>query len=73
MCEWKKLEEEKPPRDSQYLVCAPSLDPDKPLIAMAWYNPETGWSLLPQPWIEAITDWQDVKPPDLGLTNNHSL
>jgi len=63
MCDWIELEKQKPSEDSKYLVYAPSADPGKPLIAISWYNPETGWSLLPQVWLDAITHWQKLKPP----------
>jgi hypothetical protein len=51
-----------PKKDGRYLIYAPSLDKNKGLIAMAWYDP-IGWSLLPSAWINAITHWMPLPTP----------
>lgn len=63
---WVGVEERLPTTDSRYLVYCPSADPEKPLVAIAWYDPSGyGWSLLPPNWIDAITHWREVpKPPE---------
>lgn len=56
---------------NRYLIHSPSADPDKPLIAIAWFHPEDGsWSLVPEYWTEAITHWAVVPgPPEVGKAN----
>lgn len=64
---WVDAKKSLPKEDGHYIVHAPSADPDKPLVAMAWYNPELGWSLLQECWCKAITHWmQKPKPPNAG-------
>jgi len=65
---WHKWPDEKPPEDGAYLIYAPSADPEKPLIATAWYNSACdGWSLLPIVWINAIRAWMFLPDPPEGL------
>jgi Protein of unknown function (DUF551) len=60
---WIAATDRLPSIDGSYLVHCPSADPDKPLIATAWYNPNAGWSLLPDLWINAITHWMSLPAP----------
>ena len=60
---WRDVQEELPQRDGIVLVYCPSQDPKKGLTALAWYNPEKGWSHLPDVWIEVITHWQQIPSP----------
>lgn len=74
MSDWIDAEVRLPDEDNRYLVHCPSADPDKPLIAIAWYNPNPGqWSLLPSPWIAAIRHWQPLPASArLTITNGNS-
>jgi len=61
---WIKVKD-KLPEDELVLVYAPCLDPDMPLITVAWYRKSFGWSLLPKCWCKAITYWMPLpKPPE---------
>jgi hypothetical protein len=61
---WHNIKKEKPPKDAPYIIHAPSLDYQKPMIQIAWYNPSSGWSLIPEVWIDSITHWMPLpKPP----------
>jgi transcription elongation factor Elf1 len=65
---WIDIAKELPKEDKPYLIHAPSMDEKKPLIKIAWYNPKTGWSLLPECWIDAITHWMPLPiPPEMGV------
>lgn len=56
-----------PTADMLYLVYAPSADPDRPLIHVAWWDIEGGhWSLLPSAWLSAITHWMPLPAPPLN-------
>lgn len=71
---WVDAKKSLPKEDGHYIVHAPSADPDKPLVAMAWYNPELGWSLLQECWCKAITHWmQKPKPPNAGTQRRRTL
>ncbi len=62
--EWIPLSERLPPRDDRYLVYAPSADPDKPMILIAWFHPDSKkWSLILEIWSSAITHWMEVPGP----------
>lgn len=65
---WTNVKDALPPDDALYIVHAPSGDPDRPMIHIAWYNPNGfGWSMLPQVWIDALTHWMPLpKPPEKG-------
>jgi|GEM_PF-4010023 len=55
--EWVECSKAMPPDNALYLVYAPSCDPEKPMISLAWYEPNGfGWSLT-HVWCEAITHW----------------
>lgn len=60
---WIDVRSEQPKAEGSYLVYAPSADIDKPLVAIAWFTPGEGWSLLPQCWCNAITHWMPKPPP----------
>ena len=60
---WISIEDKLPDKDAVYLIHAPSADPDKPFIHIAWYDPDFGWSLLPKVWIPAITHWMPLPEP----------
>ena len=61
MSGWQQGE---PPDDGFYLVFAPSADPERPLIAMAfWSSKESRWELVLKYWAEAITHWQELPDP----------
>jgi len=62
--EWHRWPEEKPPEDGPYMIHAPSADPQKPMISLAWYNPaKDEWSALPKTWTSAIDAWMFIPPP----------
>jgi hypothetical protein len=64
MSEWISVKDRLPDEDGKVIVHCPSADPDKPLIAMAWYDPRGfGWSLLPEVWIRAIRHWMPLPSP----------
>lgn len=61
---WKNIIDGLPLEDGNVIIFAPSADGNKPLIAMAWYNPNGfGWSLLPKYWIDGITHWMPLPAP----------
>lgn len=60
---WVSVAERLPTGDGKVIVHCPSADPAEPLIATAWYNPESGWSLLPEAWIGAIDHWMRLPEP----------
>ncbi len=62
---WRDVQGELPKRDGIVLVYCPSQDPEKGLTALAWYNPEKGWSQMPNVWLDAITHWQPIPAPPM--------
>ena len=58
--EWIDTQEKLPEIDGLVLIHAPTMNPDKPLITTAWYNPGHGWSLLQPQFLRAITHWQSL-------------
>ena len=60
---WNDVQEDIPERDGVVLVYCPSQHPEKGLTALAWYNPEKGWSQMPNVWLRAITHWQPIPSP----------
>lgn len=61
---WVRVEDGLPTEEKKYLVHCPSADPDKPLIATAWYHPEEReWSLIPEYWAKGIRHWQAIPDP----------
>lgn len=61
---WVKLSERKPPRETKYLVYAPSAELGCPLMTTAWYHPKGDkWSLILSPWDQGITHWMEILPP----------
>ena len=60
---WRDIQEELPQRDGIVLVYCPSQKPISGLTALAWYNPENGWSQIPNVWLSAITHWQPIPVP----------
>lgn len=62
--DWISVDDRMPDKDALYLIHAPSLDKEKPLIHCAWYDPNgSGWSLLAKCWCEAITHWMPLPEP----------
>jgi len=59
---WISVDDKLPLKEGTYLVHAPSQDPDRPLIGVDWWDGK--WSLLPDVWLEAITHWQPLEPPN---------
>jgi hypothetical protein len=59
---WIPIRERLPGIDGMYLVYAKTEDSRKPLIRTAWFNPKSGWSLLPAIWIDSISHW--TYPPE---------
>ena len=58
---WVPISERLPDKDALYIVHAPSADPERPLIHVAWYEPDGyGWSFLPKVWTDAITHWMPM-------------
>jgi hypothetical protein len=52
-----------PEDDGQVLIAVDMANGIKH-VAMGWYNPNHGWSLVPTRWDSAITHWMPVpKPP----------
>jgi len=62
---WISVEERMPTEDALYLVYAPSLDPDKPFIKTAWFDPDIvlGWQFIPKVWSDAVTHWMFLPWP----------
>lgn len=57
---WISVKERLPKEDNKYLVFIPTADSGKPLQQIAWYNPDTGWSLIIDYWVGAITHWMPL-------------
>ena len=47
---------------TQVLIYAPSLDPEKPLLTMTWWEQGRGFMLVPV-WAEAVTHWMYLPEP----------
>jgi hypothetical protein len=62
---WIKCSDRLPSESGKYIILAPSADPDKPLITIAWFEPSVvfGWSLLTPHWIIATTHWMPLPTP----------
>ncbi len=61
---WISVKNRLPKKDASYLILMHSGDPDKPLIRIAWYNPNAGWSIVPSVWVKSIAYWMPLpKPP----------
>ncbi len=60
---WIALKEKRPPSDAPYLAFMSTADEKKPFIQIAWYNPDTGWSLINDYWVGAITHWMPLPDP----------
>jgi len=62
---WISVEERMPTEDALYLIHAPSLDPDKPFIKTAWFDPNIvlGWQFIPKVWSDAVTHWMLLPEP----------
>ena len=57
---WKPISQ-LPKKDAPFLIYAPSCDPKKPLIHIAWFEPKAKcWSLLPEMWLKGITHWMPL-------------
>lgn len=68
MSDWISVKDRLPDTPGPKIVYAASCDPDKPMINMAWFEPEgtgnmPGWQLLPKVWCEAITHWMPLPEP----------
>lgn len=61
---WFSVENTLPQERGRYLVYAPSLNKDKPFYQVSWYEPKTGFDLLPIVWRDAITHWAYLTPPE---------
>ena len=62
--DWIPIKDRLPEEDGKYLIHAPSADKEKPLIALAWYDPKGfGWSGIVAVWLKNITHWAAVDPP----------
>ena len=59
---WWSIKDKAPSESGKYLIFAPSADPKKPLINTAWYTPgaERPWTMIAEPWQDAITHWQPL-------------
>ncbi len=62
---WISVEERMPTEDALYFVHAPSLDPDKPFIRTAWFDPDNdmGFENIPKVWSDAVTHWMPLPDP----------
>ena len=60
---WMDAKTNPPKKRGVYIIHAPSADPKKPLIAMAYFNEDETWSLLPECWCRAITHWMPKPSP----------
>lgn len=59
---WIEIKKELPKEDKPYLIHA-SMANGGSFIHIAWYNPEFGWSLLSERWIDVITHWMPLPQP----------
>ena len=63
---WTSVKDSLPDRDAPYIVFIPTADDAKPLILIAWYDPnyhgynEHGWTGTYGHWIDAITHWMEL-------------
>jgi len=57
---WISVKDRLPDRDAPYIVFIETADPDKPLMLIAWYRPEFGFSGIVTYWIDAITHWMEL-------------
>lgn len=63
---WIAVEDRLPEKEGVYLIHAPSADPDKPFIHVAWWsNSNQRWELIAISWANAVTHWMPLpKPPE---------
>jgi hypothetical protein len=61
--QWISIKDRLPEKDGKCLVHVPTEDESKLFVGVAWYDPSFGWSLLPQPFIDAITHWMALPEP----------
>ncbi len=55
---WIPMSERTPLMEGGYLVYADSADPSKPFRHVAWWSTScNGWTLVVEPWANAITHW----------------
>jgi hypothetical protein len=60
---WRKLSEEKPPKEGVYLVHVTTADTKKPFMATAWWDTkEFGYPLIPA-FGAAVDHWCPLIPP----------
>ena len=71
-CTWTSCSDKMPPKEGQYIIYAPSADPKRPLMAMAWYDENFGWSLVPNVWRRAITHWMKL-PSEPGIVKRKEV
>ena len=62
MSEWISCDKQLPTKPGMVLVLAETMDPEKPFIHTAWYEPEgtgnmTGWQIFPEAFINSIAYW----------------
>ena len=57
---WIPIGDKMPDKDGMYIIHAESLDEDSPLITLAWYDPLSGWSLMPAAFVDFITHWMPL-------------
>jgi len=64
---WISVEEQLPSKEGIYLIHAfdSNIDPEKPFINTAWFNPDEnpGWIYMPKSWAEAVTHWMPLPEP----------
>lgn len=65
---WIPADERLPDEPGKCLVFVPTADPERPLIHVAWYEPEgtdnmPGWQLLPAVLCDAISHWMPLPDP----------
>lgn len=61
--EWIPTAERLPEEDGAVLVHCPTMDKNKPLIMVAWYEPGFGWSLLPEVFCDGVSHWMPLPSP----------
>jgi len=61
--DWIDAKTNPPTQSGHYIIHAPSADPEKPFITMAWYDLNDRWTLLPKCWCDAITHWTHKPNP----------
>ena len=58
---WISVKKSLPKEDSLYLVYC--LTSRKPFVTTGWYDPDYGWSLISENFIENLTHWATIPEP----------